>query len=67
MSSNITFNPRNAYWEQAIQAQCDQGAEQQILLEAFSGEAAVVTESRNYDYDALVDAFADLPEDEDDG
>lgn len=67
MSSNISFNPQNAYWEQAIQAQCDQNAQQQNLLEAFSGVSEVMTESRNYDYDALVDAFADLPEDEDDG
>lgn len=67
MSSNIKFNPRYAYWEQAIQAQCDQNAQQQNLLEAFSGVSEVMTESRNYDYDALVDAFADLPEDEDDG
>lgn len=63
----INFNPQNAYWEQAIQAHCDQKAEQQNLLDAFCGATEVLTEHQ-YDYDALADAFADLPEeDETDG
>ncbi len=67
MKSNITFNPQNAYWEQAIQAQLDQQAENPFPG-AVTYMAAYPADESLYDYDALADAFADLPEeDETDG